>query len=230
MNEIVTLQHRQAVTSSLTVANVFRKQHKDVIRAIDNLVADLENEGISQRNFAPREYTDERGKTWPMYEMNRDGFSLLAMGFTGKKALGFKLKYIDAFNHMERLLLNQQNLSWQEQRDGNKIGRRAETDALAEFVDYATAQGSQSARFYYANVTNMTYKALNLVKQSGPQSLRDSIDTMQLSFLTSAEYLIRDVMQTGMAAGIQYRDIFQQAKDAVTAYAATLPGQRLLRA
>lgn len=228
--DLVSCHHRQAVTTSVIVARVFGKRHKDVLKAIANLLADLENEGVSRRSFAPRDYTDERGKTHPMYEMDRDGYSLLAMGFTGRKALRFKTQYIDAFNKMERALLHRENLSWQDQRTANKIGRRVETNTLARFVDYATAQGSQSARLYYVNVTKMTNQALNLVKLASPQSLRDTIDRMELSFLTTAEYLIREVIEAGMAAELPYKEIYRMAKERVATYAATLPNQRRISA
>lgn len=228
--DLVSCQHRQAVTTSVIVAQVFDKRHKDVLKAIVNLLADLEGEGVSGRSFAPRDYTDERGKTHPMYEMDRDGYSLLAMGFNGRKALRFKTLYIDAFNQMERALLHRENLSWRDQRTGNKIGRRAETNTLARFVEYATAQGSKSARLYYVNVTKMTHQTLNLMKQAAPQSLRDTIDSMELAFLTTAEYLVQQAIEGGMAAGLPYKEIFRLAKDRVSTYAATLPIQRKITA
>ena len=76
--------------------------------------------------FQKSTYTNEQnGQTYPMYLMNRDGFTLLAMGFTGKKALQFKLAYIDAFNTMEaelnRINLNKQNAQWLETRKDVKV-------------------------------------------------------------------------------------------------------------
>jgi Rha family phage regulatory protein len=96
---LVAIRDNRATTTSLIVAEFFEKQHKDVLRAIENLLSDLSED--SRRNFAPRDYTDDRGKTWPMFEMSRDGFSLLAMGFTGKRALEWKVKFLKAFNQME---------------------------------------------------------------------------------------------------------------------------------
>lgn len=81
------------VTTSLKVAEHFEKEHKNVLQAIENLVA--EN---SAANFFILTTYRNRGKEYPMYEMDRDGFSLLAMGFTGEKALRWKLDYIKAFN------------------------------------------------------------------------------------------------------------------------------------
>lgn len=96
MNELVIVHNKQAVTTSLHVAEVFGKDHKHVLETISNLAA----EKSAAKFFAEATY-DNRGKQYPMYYMNRDGFTLLAMGFTGKKALQFKISYINAFNSME---------------------------------------------------------------------------------------------------------------------------------
>ncbi|ANZ65553.1 hypothetical protein AYR62_15825 (plasmid) [Secundilactobacillus paracollinoides] len=99
MNELVIMKDKQAVTSSLQVADTFEKNHRDVLRAIVNL--EIGSAKLRSQMFAEGTYTN-RGKEYPMYYMNRDGFTLLAMGFTGDKALQFKLQYIDAFNEMEQ--------------------------------------------------------------------------------------------------------------------------------
>ena len=96
MNELVIMHDRQAVTTSLRIAEVFGKQHKDVLEAIGNLAA----ENSAAKFFTAGTY-ENRGKQYPMYYMNRDGFTLLAFGFTGKRALQFKISYINAFNSME---------------------------------------------------------------------------------------------------------------------------------
>ena len=74
------------VTTSLIVAEIFEKDHKNVIQSIENLVA----ENSAAKFFYKTTY-ENRGKQYPMYLMNRDGFSLLVMGFTGEKALRFKI-------------------------------------------------------------------------------------------------------------------------------------------
>ncbi len=98
MNDLVIMKDQQAVTSSKQVAETFEKNHRDVLRAIDNL--EIGSAKLRSQMFAEVTYTN-RGKEYPMYYMNRDGFTLLAMGFTGDKALKFKLQYIKAFNEME---------------------------------------------------------------------------------------------------------------------------------
>jgi anti-repressor protein len=102
MNKLVMMHDRQAVTSSLQVAETFGKQHYHVMEAIQDLLSSPENSGVLENAFAVGTYIAGNGKTNPMYYMNHDGFTLLAMGFTGAKALQFKLKYISAFNAMER--------------------------------------------------------------------------------------------------------------------------------
>ena len=88
---------------STEVAAQFGKRHTDVIRAIESLLQELPPEGV--RNFAYTPLTNEQnGQTYPAYRLTRDGFTLLAMGFTGSKALAFKLANIEAFNKMEHLL------------------------------------------------------------------------------------------------------------------------------
>lgn len=85
-------------TNSLLVAEKFGKLHKDVMRAIKALLISAQN---CASLFIKSEYPDNYGRMQPMYIMNRDGFALLVMGFTGDKALQFKLDYIEAFNRME---------------------------------------------------------------------------------------------------------------------------------
>ncbi|MFC4652666.1 Rha family transcriptional regulator [Lactococcus nasutitermitis] len=97
--ELVFTENGQALASSKKVADSFDKQHKDVLEIIDNLVA----EKSAAKFFAETTYKN-RGKEYRMYVMTRDGFTLLAMGFNGKKALDFKIKYIEAFNKMEQTL------------------------------------------------------------------------------------------------------------------------------
>lgn len=105
MLNLVHIRNGQAVTSSRTVAEIFEKYHKDVLEQIREILA-AEN---SAARFFTESHFMNRGKSYPEYLMNRDGFVLLAMGFTGKKALHFKMAYIDAFNAMEAQLMNARN-------------------------------------------------------------------------------------------------------------------------
>lgn len=101
MNELVIMHDQQAVTTSLKVAKSFSKAHRNVLASIKKLTA--ENSAVKNM-FAESTYVNKRGQEQPMYYMNRDGFTILAMGFTGETALQFKLMYIEAFNKMESAL------------------------------------------------------------------------------------------------------------------------------
>lgn len=92
-----------ARANSLMVAKMFGKDHKNVLRSIKNLDC---SQDFWRLNFAPSNYTDDRGKKQPCVMMTRDGFTFLAMGFTGKKAAQFKEAYIKRFNEMEKLIFN----------------------------------------------------------------------------------------------------------------------------
>ncbi|MGY5438523.1 Rha family transcriptional regulator [Lactiplantibacillus argentoratensis] len=98
MNDLVIMKNKKAVTSSLQVAEVFEKNHRDVLKAITNLKKDVRN---FAQMFSETNIPDSYGRDRRAFYMNRDGFTLLAMGFTGDKALKFKLQYIEAFNSME---------------------------------------------------------------------------------------------------------------------------------
>lgn len=101
MDELVIMHDQQAVTTSLKLAEIFEKRHDHIIRDISNLSKDVPNFGeMFVQSYEPDSY----GRKRRMFYMNRDGFTLLAMGFTGSKAMEFKLKYIEAFNKMEQIV------------------------------------------------------------------------------------------------------------------------------
>ena len=100
MNDLVYLKHEEAMTDSLSVAEHFHKNHRDVIRKIGNI---LENGLIDNHIhcFTTSKYKDASGKSNTKYLMDHVGFSLLVMEFTGKKALKEKWSYVSSFNSME---------------------------------------------------------------------------------------------------------------------------------
>lgn len=102
----VVLKGDHPVTTSLRVAEIFGKRHDDVLKRIRNLDC---GEEFNARNFADVEYLDPKGEVRPAYELTRDGFTLLVMGFTGPKALAFKIAFIERFNAMEAALRNGSN-------------------------------------------------------------------------------------------------------------------------
>lgn len=226
-NPLVVPRSGMAITTSLLIADRFAKQHRHVLEAIRNVEC---SESFSRSNFRPRDYVDDRGKTQPLYEVTRDGFSFLAMGFTGKKAAVFKEQFITAFTRMERALLNQQNISWQEARVEGKRMRRELTDAVSTYVDYAIEQGSKNGSLYYQNITKMIYNALFPGSESAPPPYRDLMDTKHAMFLATAEYIASQVLIEGMHRKLPYKDIYKLTKERISSYASTLPHQRTIAA
>lgn len=102
MDDIVFEKGTQIITSSNLLAEVFEKEHKNILRDIEELIKNLKGEGLEL--FEPSEYNDGMQRKQPMYCMNRDGFTLLAMGFTGEKAFKWKVEYLKAFNKMEKMI------------------------------------------------------------------------------------------------------------------------------
>lgn len=125
MNELIKIENQDGVllVSSREVAERFEKEHKNVIRDIEGLMG--QSSKLSY-DFIESSYKAGTGKSYKEYFLTRDGFSLLAMGFTGAKALEWKLKYLDAFNRMEeelksRTLPTGQNLIALALIEANKI-------------------------------------------------------------------------------------------------------------
>lgn len=101
---LVAIENNEVVTSSIKVAEVFGKQHKDVLKAVKSLDC---SEEFRERNFALSKIYYQNGnpkKQLPMYYITRDGFMFLVMGFTEKTAARWKEVYIKAFNEMEKML------------------------------------------------------------------------------------------------------------------------------
>lgn len=216
--DLVGVLKNDAVTTSLRVAEVFEKRHDNVLKAIESLVVDLlkneetpldvgllKNEETPQMFFKATYVNNQNGQKYPMYRMNRDGFSLLVMGFTGKKALEWKLKYIRAFNEMEKLLLEKQSDAWRQARIAGKLTRHSETDTIKKLVEYAKAQGSEHADMLYIVYSRLADKMAGINK-------RDLSNTKQLNTLDEVENMIIRVIELGMSQGKQYREIFQDCK------------------
>lgn len=96
----------ELVVTSRQVAEDFEKRHSDVLDKISGLIREIEPTENSARYFINSFYVDAKGEKRKECLLTRDGFSLLVMGFTGSKALKWKLKYIEAFNKMEQAIKN----------------------------------------------------------------------------------------------------------------------------
>ncbi len=104
----ITITNGRVVTTSIAIAEFFDKRHDDVLKKIRLMDCSTE---FNARNFADVTYTDAKGEQRPMYQITKNGFVFLVMGFTGKKAAAFKEAYIAEFNRMEKQLWEQKQLA-----------------------------------------------------------------------------------------------------------------------
>jgi Rha family phage regulatory protein len=189
------------VVSSRDVAEDFGKEHKDILESIRNLTA--ENSAVKNM-FIECEYKNERGRSYPEYLLTRDGFSLLVMGFTGQKALEWKLKYIQAFNMMEKELkrLYEERKQWEIERAKGVMIRHVLTDTIKMKV-----ADSPNKKFMYPNYTKLIYKSIfgksfNELKEQygikGKESLRDYLTGEELKEVEQLEMLVSSLIGLGM--------------------------------
>ena len=234
MKDLVILQNEQATTTSLKVAEHFRKNHQHVMRDIRDLCEQISQSKIGraeEKLFELSNYIDAQGKTRPMYLMNRDGFSLLVMGFTGKKALQFKLDYINAFNKMEQklieLIAERKSAEWLEVRKSTKLTFKKMTDAIQQNVlplmesEGASANGK---KFVYKNYTTALQKTFGVEKGT-----RDTLPVSLLYELDKGQSMAAVVIKGLAAAGKTSREIFSGTKQKIADYAQlSLINQRFL--
>ncbi|MBN3437823.1 phage regulatory protein [Clostridium botulinum] len=127
------------LVSSRIIANKFNKEHKDILEKIRNLVA--ENSAV--KNMVIESSYKNRGKKYKEYLLTRDGFSLLVMGFTGKKALDWKLKYIEAFNKMEEYIKKTNELVQSNQTMFLAQNMQNMASTMAQFMETSAIQMQQ---------------------------------------------------------------------------------------
>lgn len=156
--------HQQPVVSSLQVAEDFEKMHKDVLKSIENIKA--QNCAVTEM-FYETTYKTGTGKNYKMYLMTRDGFSLLVMGFTGKDALEWKIKYIQAFNAMEQQIKDGLPTTPEEKLD-LLVEVAHNQKAKVEKIDERVTHLEKNARIdptQYGYIGNLVNKRLQAVKE-----------------------------------------------------------------
>lgn len=135
LNNLVQINSNNTiVTTSTIVANTFDKRHDHVLRDIKTLISSLDemdDATLATTPFKENKYINQQnGQQYTEYELNRDGFTLLAMGYTGKEALKFKINYIKAFNTMEEQIKLQFTKTKVENNDAFIRPFRLEIDEL----------------------------------------------------------------------------------------------------
>lgn len=188
---ILSTQNGEPVASSRDVAKRFGKRHDHVIRDIEELIKGFPKNGDTPM-FFKTEYTHPQNhQKYPMYLMNRDGFSMLAMGFTGKEAVQWKLKYIEAFNQMEKQLAAQHK-SQRAVQDANiqsaidrVIGARQALDKNTAFLDERRKAREENKAVYltakatYSKDCN-TVRTMETVVRMAQGNLSRAIDDLTI--------------------------------------------------
>lgn len=146
-----------------------------------------------------------------MYYMNRDGFAIIAMGFTGKDAVEWKWKYINAFNTMEEILKEHNTQLWIDTRLTNKENRLKETDIIKQLVAYAKEHGSTHSDKLY-----MVYTRLAKSVTGGK---RDNMGVSELNTITLVENIISQTIQIGMTKQMYYKEIYKECKNRIEQFA-----------
>lgn len=208
MNELIQLRKGEAVTTSLIVSESFNKRHSDVIRSIENIINNERKIASVDDWFKESHYEDNKGESRKMYYLNERGFSLLVMGFTGQNALEWKVKYIEAFEKMKQTLSERVTQAWIETRHQSKLTRKAETDVLKKFVEYAEESGSGNTDKYYVIFSKLANKSANITN-------RDLATTFQLNSLTFIESIILHTIECQLKLGTEYHEIYQLCKKAI---------------
>lgn len=201
--EITGKQNQEMITtSSRQVAEKFEKEHKNVVRDIEKLSREI-GSNLSLSYFILSDYKDSMNRNQTEYLLTRDGFSLLAMGFTGEKALKWKLEYIRAFNEMEAELkrLYNERKQWEIEREKGKLIRHVLTDTIKMKIT-----DSPHKKFMYPNYTKLIYKTLfgkpfkELQEEFGvkpKESLRDYLTAEQLKDVENMEMLVSSLINCG---------------------------------
>lgn len=183
------------VVTSLDVAETFGKEHRHVLEDVRRICDSLSTAEISAL-FYESDYVATNGKKNPMYLMNRDGFTLLVMGYTGEKAMKFKLAYINQFNQMEELLKG-------------KLIEREKGIAVRQSLTKAIQQSSENERMHghaYSTYTDIVYRtvfgktAKQLREEYGidkKANLRDYFTVEELEKVQSIEMIISGLANCG---------------------------------
>ncbi|APM37370.1 Rha family transcriptional regulator [Clostridium kluyveri] len=236
MKELIDLglftKREKVLVSSRIIAENFDKRHDQVLRDIENIIKGLHKiEETPIRNyFIKSSYLHKQNnQKYPEYIMTRDGFSLLVMGFTGQKALQWKLKYIEAFNKMEAFIKEKLSSEWLQTRKNGKLVRRNETDSLDELLKYAINQGSKTYEknpdLIFTNYSRLVNTQVGIKKGQREYATRKVLDT--IAFI---EDMILNTVREEMENGTEYHDIYAICKERaeqIVKYA-YLPMQRLI--
>lgn len=206
----------QIFCDSLQVAETFNKRHADVLRNIETIIR--QDSGLStnftQRNFALSTYKDSSGKQNKMYLLTKDGFAIVTMGFTGRKAMRFKEAYIRRFNQMEQFIKS-------------LITAKLE---FPEFTDAIMNAHEEPKHYHFSNEINMINKiVLNMTAKEFKE--KNGIDKSENSirpYLSEEQINMIEALQRFDIGLITMEDDYQKRKEILTNYFMRLCQRKLI--
>lgn len=222
MAAIVLVDKYDTFTTSEILANGIGTEHRSVMKLIREHSEELEvfgtlTLGVRKTKGRPAEYAmlTEPQTTYLVTLMNNT-----------ENVVKFKMQLVKEFYRMRNVLSDvmsrQKNEDWKQIRSTGKMARVMETELIEKFVQYATNQGSTQAFRYYANISKMENKALFFLEQKF-SNVRELLTGHQIGIMISADIIVEKALKDGMEQNMNYKDIYQMAKERIETFASVMP-------
>ncbi len=220
MTGLVFIDGKFIFTTSLIVSNGIGIEHRAVVQLLKKYESDfidLESSTFKMRKFKTK------GRQGELFELSEiHATFLLTLMRNSKKIVKFKKNLTKEFYHqrsvISELIAQQKDPNWQNVRFDGKIVYKQKTTVINQFVDYATKQGSTSAKRYYSNLAKMENNALFFVEQKYT-NLREIMTIKQLMQVSTADDVIERALIDGMNNDLDYHDIYKLAKSRIVSFA-----------
>ena len=223
MNDLVIIKNDVPVVNTFEIfSKMGYKEHRNLKETIESHLSSFEEFGVMRfETVKPKGKTG--GRPVKVYFLTEEQFTFLAMLMKNtKEVVALKVRVAKEFIRMKQTIANlvaqRQDPQWQNVRADGKVVYFQKTDVIKQFVDYATSQGSKSASMYYTNLAKMENSALFFI-EAKYKNLREIMTIKQLMQVATADDVIEKAIKEGMESNLNYKDIYQLAKERVTAFA-----------
>jgi phage regulator Rha-like protein len=205
--DIIQIKKELRIDSRL-LAGQLDHRHRTIFASITKYEKELASLSLMRFETEAVKVEGERGYKIQKFALLTEDqcYFVLTLMRNNPNVVALKLKLVKAFRDARKQIANRDMARLQ----GKQV-RRDETDAIKELVEYATANGSKNAQFYYPNITIMTNKVIGIDKGQ-----RDTLDTRQLCVLQMIETAIRIAIGDGLREQLPYDDIYLLCKDRVS--------------
>ena len=223
INNIKNIKKAKIITTSVKIAEYFNRRHDNILRAIEKLDC---SESFKLLNYEVTYFNDKSNRMTKLYNITKDGFLFLVMGFRGEKAAEIKEAFINEFNEkskfIENMIINYNSEEWKQTRNENKKIRLKETDEIKKMIEYARENGSENADNYYTHFSNLIWKKLFTIEPGYENIDRNFLTTEQLIIVSNAENIIRKSIKKGLDNKSEYHDIYKNTKKDIEIFASLI--------